>query len=163
MLVTTEVENRSYGAGQIYKLVLAARDVGDVHVVGRGAKILKLLASEDVEGDKVDLGVTVLASLGSRHIDDLARAALDDDVTVLAQSRALHGEGRGRAGVGGLEGVIMLRYGQVSTDNIPSSGIIADGLRCGVVFFLLFFPSLPLSQQRSIRGRGRHSPLRQPC
>lgn len=91
-----------------HKLVLAARDVGDVHVVGGGAEILKLLAGEDVDGDQVNLGVTVLASLGGRHVDDLARAALDHDVTVLAQSRALHGKGRGRAGVGGLEGVLML-------------------------------------------------------
>lgn len=33
--------------------------------------IFKLLAGEDVESDKVDLGVTVLASLGGRHVDDL--------------------------------------------------------------------------------------------
>lgn len=96
--------------------------------MGGRAEIFKLLASKDVEGDKVDLGVTVLASLGSRHVDDLARATFNDDVTVLAQGRALHGEGRGRAGVGGLEGVIMLRYSQFSTINKPSSSIIADGL-----------------------------------
>lgn len=123
--------------------------------MSRGAEILKLLAGEDIEGDKVDLGVTVLACLGSRHVDDLARATLNDDVTVLAQGRALHREGRGRAGVSGLEGVIMLRYRQVSMDNKPRS-IIADGLRCGVVFFLLS------SQQKSIRGKGGHSPPRQP-
>ena len=68
-----------------------------------------------IDGDQVDLGVTVLAGLGGRHVDDLARAAwggewvcvvvtrrtrtesetltLDDDVAVLAKGRALHGEG----------------------------------------------------------------------
>lgn len=56
----------------------------------------------------MDLSVTVLASLGGRHVDDLAGAALDHDVTVLAQSRALHGEGGRRTGVGGLEGHVML-------------------------------------------------------
>lgn len=76
--------------------------------MGGGREILELLAGEDVDGNQVDLGVTVLSSLGGRHVDNLARAALDDDVTVLAQSRALHGEGQRRAGVGGLEGVIML-------------------------------------------------------
>ena len=86
-----------------YKLVLATRDVGNVHVVGRRRQIFVLLASEDVNGNQVDLGVTVLASLGGRHIDNLAWATLDDNVTVLAQSRALHGEGQGRAGVGGFE------------------------------------------------------------
>ena len=43
----------------------------------------------------MDLGVTVLASLGSRHVDDLARTTLDDDVAVLSEGRALHGEGIG--------------------------------------------------------------------
>ena len=76
--------------------------------MGRGGQILKLLASEDVGGDKVDLGVTVLASLGGRHVDDLAGTALDDDVTVLTQSRTLHREGGGRTRIGGLEGDFVL-------------------------------------------------------
>ena len=53
------------------ELVLLTLDVGDVHVVGRGRDVLKLLAGEDVDGDKVDLGVTVLAGLGGGHVDDL--------------------------------------------------------------------------------------------
>lgn len=72
-------------------------------------QIFELLASEDINGNNVDLGVTVLSSLGGRHFDDLAGATLDDNVSVLPQSRALHGEGRGRASVGGLEGVFMLQ------------------------------------------------------
>lgn len=91
-----------------YKLVLLARDVGDIHVVGGGGEILELLASEDVNGDQVNFGMTVLSSLGGRHVDNLARAALDNDVAVLTQSRALHGEGQRRAGVGRLESVVML-------------------------------------------------------
>ena len=82
-----------------YQLVFAAFDVRNVHVVGRGREILELLASEDIDRDKVDLGVTVLASLGGRHVDDLAGASLDHDVTVLPQGRALHGEGEGGTGV----------------------------------------------------------------
>lgn len=76
---------------------------------GRG-QILELLAGKDVDGDQVDLGVTVLASLGGGHFDDLARAALDDDVTVLPQSRALHGEGGRGASVGALEGVLLMLH-----------------------------------------------------
>lgn len=76
--------------------------------MGGGGQILKLLASEDIDGDNVDLGVTVLASLRGGHLDNLAGAALDDDVAVLPQSRALHGEGSRRAGVGRLEGNLML-------------------------------------------------------
>jgi hypothetical protein len=67
--------------------------------VGRGGQILELLAGEDVDGDKMDLGVTVLAGLGGGHVDNLARAALDNDVTVLPQGRALHGEGGGGTGL----------------------------------------------------------------
>jgi hypothetical protein len=91
-----------------YELVLATGDVGNVHVVGGRAQLLKLLASEDVKGDQVDLGVTVLASLGGRHVDDLARTALDDNETVLPERRALHGVGQRRTGVSRVEGVFML-------------------------------------------------------
>lgn len=94
--------------GSTHKLELATLDVGDVHVVSRGRQILVLLGGEDVDGDKVDLGVAVLASLGGRHIDNLAGAALDDDETVLAQSRALHGKGQRRTGVSRVEGHIRL-------------------------------------------------------
>lgn len=96
-----------------YEEVLLATDVGDVHVVGGGAKLFELLGGEDVDGDQVNLGVTVLASLGGGHLDDLARAVLDDDEAVLPQSRALHGEGLGGTGIGALEGVLML-YIEVS-------------------------------------------------
>lgn len=84
--------------------------MGDVHVVGGGRQILELLAGEDIGSDQVDLGVTVLASLGGGHVDDLAGAALDNDVTVLAQSRALHGVGGRRAGIGRLEGNVVLLF-----------------------------------------------------
>lgn len=76
--------------------------------MGGRAEFLKLLAGEDVNGDQVDLGVTVLASLGGGHVDNLAGAVLDDDETVLPQGRALHGVSGGRTGVDRLEGVLML-------------------------------------------------------
>jgi hypothetical protein len=96
--------------GDVEKLEFATLDVGDIHVVGRGAEIFELLASEDINGDQMDLGVTVLSSLGGGHVDDLARALLDADEAVLAQSRTLHGEGVRSTGVSrGLEGVIMGR------------------------------------------------------
>ena len=76
--------------------------------MGGRRQIFQLLAGEDVDGDHVDLSVTVLARLGGRHLDDLAWAALDDDVPVLPQGRALHRErGRGTS-IGALEGVLML-------------------------------------------------------
>ena len=53
--------------------------------------------------------MTVLASLGGGHLDDLAGTVLDDDEAVLPQSRALHGEGGGGTGIGALEGVLMLQ------------------------------------------------------
>lgn len=77
--------------------------------MGGGAEIFQLLAGEDVDGNQVDLGVTVLASLGGGHVDDLAGAILDADEAVLPQGRTLHGvSGRG-AGIGGLESVLMLK------------------------------------------------------
>ena len=52
--------------------------------MGGRAKIFQFLPSEDVDRDEMDLGVTVLASLGSTHFDDFARAALDHDESVLS-------------------------------------------------------------------------------
>ena len=74
---------------------------------GRG-QIFQLLAVEDVEGDQMDLRVTVLSSLRGGHVDDLAGTALDDDVTVLPKGRTLHGEGQRSTSVGALEGELML-------------------------------------------------------
>jgi hypothetical protein len=91
-----------------YKLELAAGDVRDVHVVGGRGQLLKLLAGEDVDGDQVDLGVTVLAGLGGGHVDDLARAVLDDDVAVLPQGGTLGRVGGGGTGISGVEGHLML-------------------------------------------------------
>jgi hypothetical protein len=76
--------------------------------VGGWAEFFKLLAGEDIGGDKMDLGVTVLSGLGGRHVDDLARAALDADEATLSESRTLHRIGRGCTGIGRLEGVLML-------------------------------------------------------
>ena len=60
-----------------YQLVFLAGDVGNIHVMGGGAEFFELLAGEDIDGDKMDLGVTVLASLGGGHVDNLARAVLN--------------------------------------------------------------------------------------
>jgi len=89
------------------ELVLITLDIGNVHVMGGGTDIFQLLAGEDIDSDKVDLGVTVLASLGGRHINDLARATLDDNVTVLSEGRALHREGQGGTRGGRLKGLIV--------------------------------------------------------
>ena len=91
-----------------YKLIFLASDVGNIHVVGGRAEIFELLAGEDIDSDKMDLGVTVLASLGGAHFDDLARAALDDDETVLTQSGTLHRIGGRGASIGALESMLML-------------------------------------------------------
>lgn len=91
-----------------HELVLLAADVRDVHVMGGRAKIFELLAGEDVDGDQMDLSVTVLASLRGGHLDNLARAVLDADEAVLPQSRALHRVGKRSTGIGALEGVLML-------------------------------------------------------
>jgi len=77
----------------INKLEITALDVGHVHVVSGWADIFVLPVGEDVEGDHVDLGVTVLAGLGGGHLHDLAGTTLDHDEAVLPESGALHGEG----------------------------------------------------------------------
>jgi len=88
--------------------VFATVDVWHIHVVGGWAQLFKLLSGEDINGDEMDLGVSVLAGLGGAHIDNLAGPALNHDVSVLAESRALHGEGAGGTGARLLEGVVVL-------------------------------------------------------
>jgi hypothetical protein len=106
-----------------YELEFLAGDDGDVHVVGGRRQIFQLLVGEDVEGDQVNLGVTVLASLGGGHFDDLARATLDHDVAVLAQGRALHRVGGRGTGIGALEGVLMLKKNCQLTIIVPKANI----------------------------------------
>ena len=91
-----------------HKLELAARDIRDVHVVGGWRQVFQLLPGEDVNGDDMDFGVAVLASLGGRHLNDLAWAALDNDVSVLPQGRTLHREGGRGTGIGAFELNIVL-------------------------------------------------------
>lgn len=100
------------------------------------AELLKLASSEDVNGDQVDLGVSVLASLnrgqlersraclGGGHLNDLAGTVLNHNETTLAQRRALRvrfehgpsnllGNGLGGTRLGGLElrFVLNVRHG----------------------------------------------------
>ena len=77
--------------------------------MGGWAKIFQLLAGKDIDRDEMDLGVTVLARLGSTHFDDFARAALDHDESVLPQGGTLHRVSGRCAGIGTLEGVLMLK------------------------------------------------------
>jgi hypothetical protein len=110
-------------SGDTYKLIFLADDVRDVHVVSRGAEILKFLAGKDVDGDKVHLCVAVLASLGGGHLNNLARTALDHDVPVLTQSRALHRIGQRCASVGIFECVFMLEifsHCEIGIANAPN-------------------------------------------
>jgi hypothetical protein len=53
--------------GDVDEGVILADHEGDVGSVGGGNDIFVLLASEDIDGGEVALGVTVLASLGGRH------------------------------------------------------------------------------------------------
>lgn len=76
--------------------------------MGGRAEIFQLLLGEDVDGDQMDLGVTVLSGLGGGHLDNLARAVLDADETVLPQGRTLHGVGKRGTRIGAIEGVLML-------------------------------------------------------
>lgn len=76
--------------------------------MGGWAKIFQFFPSEDIDCDEMDLGMTVLASFGSTHFNDFAGATLDYNEAVLPQSRALHRVCGRCAGIGTLEGVLML-------------------------------------------------------
>jgi len=90
------------------KLIFITEDVRDIHVVGGRRDIFHFFAGEDVDGYKVDFGVTVLTGLRGGHLNDLAGTALDDDVPVLAKGRALHRERCRGPSIGLLKGVLVL-------------------------------------------------------
>jgi hypothetical protein len=94
----------------VEELKFVAGDVGDVHVVGGGAELLELLLGEDIDGNQVNLGVSVLSGLGGGHLNNLAGPSLDDDVASLAKGRALHGEGGGSDVLGGLKGLLVVGH-----------------------------------------------------
>jgi len=96
--------------GDVDEGVLLTLDNRNLHVVSGGAEILVLLASEDIKTNDVDLRVTVLASLGGGHINDLAGETLENDKAVLAKSAALHREGIGSGLLGRLEIVVFFRH-----------------------------------------------------
>ena len=54
--------------------------------MGGGANIFVFLSCENVEGDHVDFGVTVLTGLGGGHLHNLARAALKIKIFNLKRS-----------------------------------------------------------------------------
>jgi len=89
--------------GNVKKLEFLAVNNGDLHVVSGGRQLFELLAGEDVEGSQVNLGVSVLSSFGGGHINDLARPALNDNVAVLPQRRALQGVGLRGTSIGALD------------------------------------------------------------
>ena len=70
--------------GMTYQLVFSTSNIGNLHVVGGWRQIFQLLSSEDINGNQMNLGVTVLSSLGGRHINNFAGTPLDDNVTVLS-------------------------------------------------------------------------------
>ena len=55
-------------------------DVWHLHVVCGWTDIFEFLASENVKGNHVDFGMTVLAGLGGGHLDNLAGTALQKKV-----------------------------------------------------------------------------------
>ena len=81
LLIAVRIKQVKEVVVNVRELVLSTADIGDVHVVGGRAQFFELLAGEDINTDEMDLGVTVLAGLGSAHVDNLAGTALDDDVT----------------------------------------------------------------------------------
>jgi hypothetical protein len=78
--------------------------------MGRWTKFFQLLARKDIDGNKMNLGVAVLASFRGRHIDNLAGATLNNNKAVLPQGRALHGVGSRGTSIDGIEIVLFMLF-----------------------------------------------------
>ena len=97
-----------------HELKFATGDIRNIHVMGRRAKFFQLLAGKNVKSNKMNFGVTVFASFGRGHINDLAGAAFDHNEAVLAQGRALHRVGGRSTGISAIEGMLMLQSTNIS-------------------------------------------------
>lgn len=58
--------------------------------MGARNNFLAFFTRENIEANKMDLGMSVLAGVGCRHFDDFAGTALHHHVAILSQSRADH-------------------------------------------------------------------------
>ena len=64
--------------------------------------------------------MTVLPSLGSGHVNNLAGTALDDNEAALSQGGTLHGVGKGGACIGRVEGVPA--HAIIQSATLPKEG-----------------------------------------
>lgn len=71
-------------------------------------KIFVFIAGEDIRGDDMNLGVTMLARLGGTHLLNLARTVLDKNMSIFPQGGALHWISQRSSSIGTLESVFML-------------------------------------------------------
>jgi len=84
----------------------------DVDGVGGWAELLTGVTGEDIVGEELALGMSVLSGLGDGNILDLAGLALDHDVSTLADRTGLNGDGHGGTGISGVNFVIgIVRHG----------------------------------------------------
>jgi len=109
------------------KLVFNAVDVGDIHVVGGWTDIFQFLSGKDIDSNEMDFCVTVLPSLGSGHVNDLAWSAFDDDMSVFPQGRALHRESEGRAGASLFKGLMLLFIVRHDVDVDEDISLVRNG------------------------------------
>jgi hypothetical protein len=75
-------------------LEFSTLDVGHAHVVGGRAELFQLFASENVNSNHVNLGVTVLSSLSiegkrSAKMSQRRRRAFEVDMSTILQGRPL--------------------------------------------------------------------------
>lgn len=82
LLVAAFIHESEFVSFDINELPFGLLNKGNSGSVGRRNHVFVLLAGENVSGNKVTLGVTVLSGLGDRNGEDLARVALDHHVAV---------------------------------------------------------------------------------
>jgi hypothetical protein len=85
LLDTTFVHKSELFTFDINDLPVIAVDNRDSGTVRRGNHIFELLSSENINGKKVTLGVSVLSGLGDRDGEDLAGLSLDHHKSVTQQ------------------------------------------------------------------------------
>lgn len=75
-----------------HQLIFLFVNTWDVGVIGTRNNILKFFTCEDINANKMNLGMSMFAGFRCRHVNNLAGPTLYHNMSISSQSRTCHWE-----------------------------------------------------------------------
>ena len=80
---TSKLEDIISGVhGVTYQLVFVTSDIGNIHIMRGWTQFFEFFSSKDVDSNKMDFCMTMLAGLGGAHFNNFTGPTLDYNMTV---------------------------------------------------------------------------------